>query len=156
MSRSRNRRYPPCVGYVSKVLRLRTIPGTRRIARELLLLYGCDIPPQVSIGDNVRFEHRGIGVVLHSRVTLGDRVTIYHGVTIGRAGVSGPLGEVVVEDDVIIGTGAVLLFGERGLRIGKGARIGANAVVLESIPAGETWVGNPARPVRGSESPHSH
>lgn len=49
---------------------------------------------------------------------------------------------VVIEDDVWIGIGAIIL---KGVRIGRGARIGAGAVVAKDVPAGATVVGNPAR-----------
>lgn len=56
-------------------------------------------------------------------------------------------GNVVIEDDVYIGTGAILRQGtpEKKLRIGKGAVIGAGALVLKDVPPGATMVGNPAR-----------
>lgn len=58
-------------------------------------------------------------------------------------------GNVVIEDDVYVGTGAILRQGtpEKKLRIGKGAVIGAGAVVLRDVAPGETVVGNPARPL---------
>lgn len=51
---------------------------------------------------------------------------------------------VVVEDDVLIGMGAIVL---KGVRIGRGARVQPGAVVISDVPAGVTVVGNPARPV---------
>lgn len=48
----------------------------------------------------------------------------------------------VVEDDVVIGIGAIIL---PGVTIGKGAVVGGGAVVTKSVPAGATVVGNPAR-----------
>lgn len=56
-------------------------------------------------------------------------------------------GNVVIADDVFVGTGAILRQGtpEKKLRIGKGAVIGAGAVVVRDVPAGATVVGNPAR-----------
>lgn len=47
-----------------------------------------------------------------------------------------------VDDNVVIGMGALI---GAGLKIGKGAVIGMGAVVTKDVPAGETWVGNPAR-----------
>jgi len=49
---------------------------------------------------------------------------------------------VVIDDDVWIGIGAIVL---KGVHIGRGARIGAGAVVTRDVPAGATLVGNPAR-----------
>jgi acetyltransferase-like isoleucine patch superfamily enzyme len=51
---------------------------------------------------------------------------------------------VVIEDDVHIGIGAIVL---KGVRIGRGARIGGGAVVTGDVPAGGEVAGNPARPV---------
>ena len=48
-----------------------------------------------------------------------------------------------IEDHVSIGTGAKVI---GGVRIGAGAQIGANAVVVDDVPAGATVVGAPARP----------
>ena len=49
---------------------------------------------------------------------------------------------VVIEDDVWIGIGAILL---KGVRIGQGAHIGAGSVVTKDVPAGVHVAGNPAR-----------
>jgi acetyltransferase-like isoleucine patch superfamily enzyme len=50
---------------------------------------------------------------------------------------------VVIEDDVQIGIGAIVL---KGVRIGRGARVGAGAVITADVPAGAVMIGNPARP----------
>jgi acetyltransferase-like isoleucine patch superfamily enzyme len=49
---------------------------------------------------------------------------------------------VIIEDDVWIGIGAIIL---KGTRIGRGARVGAGAVVTRDVPAGATVAGNPAQ-----------
>lgn len=51
-------------------------------------------------------------------------------------------GNIVIEDDVWLGTGAIVL---SGVRIGKGAVIGAGAVVTKMVPPGTVAAGNPAR-----------
>ena len=51
---------------------------------------------------------------------------------------------VVIEDDVWIGIGAIIL---KGVRLGRGSRIGAGAVVTSDVPPGVTVEGNPAKPV---------
>ncbi len=53
---------------------------------------------------------------------------------------------VIIEDDVRIGIGAIVL---KGVHIGAGARIGAGAVVTTDVPAGASVAGNPARIVTG-------
>jgi serine O-acetyltransferase len=101
---------------------------------------------QVSIGDPV-VVHPGV-YILHGQVVVDGLVEIHTGVTIApfvtiglRAG--DPQG-ATIERDVAIGTGAKLI---GPVRIGAGARIGANAVVVDDVPAGATVVGAPARPV---------
>lgn len=133
------------MGLITSLLPFRGTPGLRRIVREVLYLYGCDIPPQVKFGKNVHIAHRGLGLVIYPKVTIGDDVTIYHGVTIGRALRSGEIGETVIGDGVTISTGAVIMIGPAGRKIGAGAIIGANAVVTKDVPAGEVWGGVPAR-----------
>lgn len=72
---------------------------------------------------------------------IGDFVTLAPRVSIN--------GNTVIEDDVYVGTGAILRQGtpDRPLRIGKGAVIGMGAVVTKDVAPGETVVGNPARPM---------
>ena len=54
-------------------------------------------------------------------------------------------GQIVIEDGAWLGTGAIVL---PGVRIGKGAIVGAGSVVTKSVPAFEIWAGNPARKIR--------
>ncbi len=107
------------------------------------------------------------------RITIGSRVIVSYGVTIADcdfhpvdpelrrrdAVANRPEGDqsdrapliaepVVIEDDVWIGIGAIVL---KGTRIGRGARIGPGAVVASDVPAGALVVGNPARPAPDGE-----
>lgn len=68
-------------------------------------------------------------------VHIGNNVTIFHNVTIAECDVSK---KTIIEDNVLIGTGAVIL---NNVRIGKGSKIGANAVVCTNVdPGGLTLV----------------
>lgn len=123
-----------------------------RVVKELLSVWGVEIPAEVEIGKDLRLPHRAVGTVIHPRTRVGNRVTIYQGVTIGRSDAwlnaeQGARGSVVIEDDVVICPGAVVLFGNRPLRIGRGTIVGANAVLLSSTAPNEIWAGVPARKV---------
>jgi serine acetyltransferase len=83
-------------------------------------------------------------MVVHARAVIGDRVTIFQGVTLGETG-TGP-GAPTIGDDVVIGAGAVVL---GPITIDDGAVIGANAVVTVDVPAGGLAVGNPAQIISG-------
>jgi serine O-acetyltransferase len=82
------------------------------------------------------------GIVIERGVVIGRRVTVMHQVTLGRKeGVSGPgdgSGVPVIEDNVFIGAGAKVL---GRVRVGRGATIGANAVVTRDVPSHCTVVG---------------
>ena len=79
------------------------------------------------------------GIVIARNVRIGKRVAIFQHVTIAE---SNKNKKTIIEDDVMIGAGAIIL---NNAHIGKGAKIGANAVVLHDVPAYATAVGNPAR-----------
>jgi serine O-acetyltransferase len=99
---------------------------------------GISIPIQASIGKGLRIHHFG-GIIFHPETIIGEGCTIYHGVTLGDLGGWG--GAPRIGNHVIIGAGAKLL---GHIEIGDYCRIGANAVVLTSVPAGSVAVGVPA------------
>lgn len=129
----------------------RLLPWRRhRLIRELLMLYGIDMPPEVVVGKDLQLIHRGIGCVFHPDTSIGDRVQIYHQVTIGRSDAHLPherIRPMLIEigDDVVIYPGAKVLCRSGVLRIGNGTIIGANAVVTRSTGEREVWAGIPAR-----------
>lgn len=125
-------------------------PLIGRVAYLLLKLLGAEIPRAVKIGRDFLLLHGGFGVVIHPKTIIGDRVRIYPGVTLGRADVHRPAEQsafegIVVEDDVILASGAKVLCRQGILRIGRGTVVGANAVLLESTGENEIWAGVPAR-----------
>lgn len=114
----------------------------KMIAQRARRVTGIEINPGATIGKNLFIDH-GMGVVIGETAEIGDNVLMYHGVTLG--GVGGDKDakrHPTVEDDVIIGAGAKVL---GPITIGKGAKIGANAVVLKPVPPYATAVGIPAR-----------
>lgn len=121
-----------------------------RLAYLLLKLLGIEFPRSVVVGRQLTIEHGGFGIVIHSRATLGERVKIYPGVTLGRADIYRPQSEskfagILIEDDVILSPGSKILGKEGILRVGRGTVIGANAVLLQSTGEGEIWAGVPAQ-----------
>jgi len=108
------------------------------------LLTNVDIHPGATIGGQFFIDH-GAGVVIGETAEIGEGVTLYHGVTLG--GVSWTPGKrhPTLEDGVLVGAGAKIL---GPIKVGAGARIGANSVVVEEVPPGVTAVGIPARVVR--------
>ena len=131
-----------------RLLRFRNIPLLRKPIYYALLVLGCDIPPDVKIGARFRLPH-GIAVVIHNATTIGDRVTIFSCVTIGRADAyrktESKFEGIRIEDDVVLSTGCRILCKEGLLVVAKGSVIGANAVLLNSTKPFEVWVGVPAR-----------
>lgn len=130
----------------------RDIPGIGVFAYYLLKLLGIEIPRSVEIGENILIVHGGFGVVVHPWTSIGNRVKIYPGVSIGRADIYSTSEKslfegVFIDDDVILSTGAKVLGKQGKLRVGKGAVIGANAVLLESTGDNEIWAGIPARKI---------
>jgi serine O-acetyltransferase len=125
--------------------------GLRRLGRLVQRVNGFvhhnDLGAGAVLGRGISLGHRGLGVVVHDNVVLGDGVHLWHNVTLAVRARPGSEHRIVVGDDVSVGTGAVLITPRHGsLHIGRAARIGANAVVTRDVPAAATVVGVPAQP----------
>jgi serine O-acetyltransferase len=116
----------------------------RTIAFASRAVTGVEIHPAARIGDDFFIDH-GAGVVIGETAEIGDRVTLFQGVTLGGTGFARGKRHPTVEDDVTIGSGAKLL---GPVTVGHGAKVGANTVVVEDVPSSSTVVGNPGHPVR--------
>lgn len=98
---------------------------------------GIDIHPGARIGTHFFIDH-GTGTVIGETCVIGNRVKIFHGVTLGATSTSG--GQALrgkkrhptIEDNVTIYSGAVILGGETV--IGAGSTIGGNVFLLQSVP----------------------
>ncbi|CAB3746281.1 serine acetyltransferase [Burkholderia sp. MSh2] len=103
------------------------------------ILTGIDLPCETVVGRRLLIEHFG-GIVISGDTVIGDDVVIRHGVTLGLRH-RGTRGAPVVGNGVDIGAGAKIL---GPVRIGDGAVIGANAVVLDDVPPNALAAGVPA------------
>lgn len=106
-------------------------------------LTGIEIHPGARIGRRFFIDH-GMGVVIGETAEIGDDCTLYHGVTLGGTSWKKGKRHPTLEDGVVVGAGAKVL---GPIRIGKGVRIGSNAVVVKEVPAESTVVGVPGRVV---------
>lgn len=135
---------------VSRIVRYYHIPFIGRIAKQINLLLGVDIPRAVKLGKNVTFPHNSVGTVIHENTVIEDDVKIYQNVTLGRADIYKPVKDSKFEGFVIkkgacICAGAKLICKEGTLVVGENAVVAANAVLLNSIGPGEIWGGIPAK-----------
>lgn len=113
------------------------------MSRLLQLTFGVRLPASVELGEGTYFSSGGLGTVVHRRARIGSNCVISASVTIGSRG--GYDGAPTIEDSCFIGTGARVL---GPVRIGAGSVVGANAVVIEDVPAHSVVVGVPARIVK--------
>ncbi len=124
-----------------------------------LVTGGIEIHPGAQIGKRFFIDH-GAGVVIGETTVIGDNVMLYHQVTLGATGWWRPgpgrkqKRHPTIGDDVSIGVGAALL---GPITIGKGSRIGAMALVLESVPPNSVVASKPAELlVKGGEALEKH
>lgn len=109
----------------------------------IFLMFNSVVPYTTRIGRGSRFAYGCIGVVLHGRAIIGERVIIGQGVTIGRK--LNPNGVPKIGNDVYISAGSRIL---GDITIGDNVIIGANSVVVSNVPANCIVAGAPARVVR--------
>jgi serine O-acetyltransferase len=116
----------------------------RAIAYLSRAVTGVEIHPAAKIGGEFFIDH-GSGVVVGETAEIGERVTLYQGVTLGGTGFQPGKRHPTLGDNVTVGSGAKLL---GPIAVGNGAKIGANTVVVEDVPPSSTVVGNPGHPVK--------
>lgn len=104
---------------------------------------GIEIHPGATIGSGFFIDH-GMGVVIGETTEIGADVTLYHGVTLGGVSLNKGKRHPTLEDGVVVGAGAKIL---GAITIGAGSRIGANSVVVKSVPPNSVVVGIPGQVV---------
>ena len=126
-----------CYGHKMKFL-------ARTISQWSRFWTGIEIHPGAKIGRRLVIDH-GMGIVIGETAEVGDDCLIYHGVTLGGTGKDQGKRHPTIGNNVLLSTGSKVL---GPFKVGDGARIAANAVVLKEIPENATAVGVPARVVR--------
>jgi serine O-acetyltransferase len=102
---------------------------------------GIEIHPAARLGDGLFIDH-GMGVVIGETAKVGRDVTIYHGVTLGGTSLEPGARHPTIGDRVTIGAGAKVL---GNLEVGHDSRIGANAVLVRTVPDNSVVVGVPGQ-----------
>lgn len=109
---------------------------------------GIEIHPGAKVGRRLFIDH-GMGVVMGETTEIGDDVLIYQGVTLGGTSLKKEKRHPTIEDQVMISAGASVI---GPVRIGRGSRIGAGAVVVSSAPPYSTIVGIPGKVIEGEST----
>ncbi len=131
------------------------LPIAKVLMRTTTHAAGVDMSWRTQVGAGLALTH-GYGTVINPSATIGNNVTIFHGVTLGQSdriaadGTREKTGAPVIEDEVWIGPNAVVV---GPVRIGRGSRIAAGAFVTRDVPPYSLVVGNPAEVVKSGIAP---
>lgn len=109
-------------------------------------LTGIEIHPGAKLGRRLVIDH-GMGLVIGETAEVGDDCILFHGVTLGGTKFDPVKRHPTVGDRVLIGAGAKIL---GPIRLGAGARVGANSVVTRDVSEGQIVAGIPARVIEPS------
>ncbi len=121
---------------------LRTFP--RLISHASRFLTSIEIHPGAKIGEGFFIDH-GMGVVIGETTEIGKNVTLYQGVTLGGTGKEKGKRHPTIRDNVVISADATVL---GPIEVGENSRVGAGAVVVQSVPPNSTVVGVPGKVVK--------
>jgi serine O-acetyltransferase len=120
----------------------------RMVSEFARFLTGIEIHPGAAIGRRFFIDH-GMGVVIGETTEIGDDVLLYQSVTLGGTSLKKEKRHPTIEDSVMISAGASVI---GPVRIGRGSRIGAGAVVVSSSPPFSTIVGIPGKVIEGEST----
>src|SRR5512143_3486009 len=122
----------------------------RYVSQVMRWFTGIEIHPGAKIGQGLFIDH-GMGVVIGETAEIGEEVTLYHTVTLGGTSWQKGKRHPTLGDRVTVGAGAKIL---GPITIGHDSRIGANAVVVKSVPDNAVVVGVPGQNIARSR-PHT-
>lgn len=108
-----------------------------------ITLNGCEISPAAIIGSNPTLCH-SVGIVIGDGVIIGDNVKIFQNVTLGTKDGKTPL-YPKIGNNVTLFAGSVIV---GNIQVGDNCRIGANSVVLKSVPSNSIVTGIPAKLIK--------
>jgi serine O-acetyltransferase len=114
------------------------------ISKTARFFTGVEIHPGAMIGSGLFIDH-GMGVVIGETTIIGEHVTLFQGVTLGGTGKESGKRHPTLGDNIVVGAGAKVL---GNIIVGSNSYIGANAVVINSVPQNTTVVGVPGRVTR--------
>jgi serine O-acetyltransferase len=140
-------RFLPIVLYrCSRSALLLGVPAVSHLLSYLnQIIFGIEISPKCAIGPGIFFPHTSGTVIGASKI--GRNVIIFQGVTLGAKEMDMGFDETLrpqIGNNVVVGAGAKVL---GGICLGDNVRVGANSVLLRSVPANSTVAGVPAREV---------
>ncbi len=113
--------------------------AARWLSQAMRFVTGIEIHPGATIGAGLFIDH-GMGVVIGETAEIGEDVTLFHGVTLGGTSTQKGKRHPTLGDRVVVGAGAKVL---GAIEIGRDSRIGANAVVVKTVPPNSVVVGVP-------------
>jgi serine O-acetyltransferase len=121
----------------------------RALSQAVRWCTGIEIHPGAKIGQGFFIDH-GMGVVIGETTEIGEEVTLYQGVTLGGTSLAKGKRHPTLGDRVVVGAGAKVL---GAINIGRGSRIGANAVVVKDVPEDAVVVGVPGEIIKRGPHP---
>jgi len=127
--------------YISHPLYKLKIPFIPRLISQIMrAITGIEIHPGAKIGKGLFIDH-GIGIVIGETAEIGNDCVLFHNVTLGGTGKHKGKRHPTIGDNVLIGTGAILL---GPINVGNNIKIGANTFIInKNIPDNCTVAGDP-------------
>ena len=133
--------------FAHRLWRIKLRLFARLLAQISRWVTGVEIHPGAKIGHGFFIDH-GMGVVIGETAEIGDFVTLFQGVTLGGTGKEKGKRHPTLGSHVVVGSGAKVL---GNICVGDFVKIGANSVVLRSVPSNSTVIGIPGRIIRSIE-----